>query len=98
MTNYNLIITSRCKKDSASIKLPESLGHEAGLKAGDHISISVITEGMMTITKDLKCRVCQKHTNQLFSKAVLAADGNQYYSLSHCSTCRDIPDYSKRRK
>lgn len=97
MTNYNLIITSRCKKDSATIKLPENLCHDAGMKAGDHITISV-TEGMMTITKDLKCRVCQKYTNQLFSKAVLAADGNQYYSLPHCGACKDIPDYSKKKK
>ena len=96
MTNYHLIITSRCQKDSTAIKFPERLRHEAGLKTGDHITIS-ITDGMMTITKDLQCRVCHKYTNQLFSKSVMAADDNQYYSLPHCSACGDIPDYSKKR-
>ena len=96
MANYNLVVTSRCKKDSATIKFPENLCREAGLKSGDHITISVIGE-IIIINKDLKCRVCQRYTNQLFSKAVLAADGNQYYSISHCGACRDIPDYSRKR-
>ncbi len=96
MTNYQFVIASRCKKDSTTIRLPESLRHEAGLKAGDHITISIDGE-RMTITKDLQCRVCQRYTNQLFSKAVQAADDNMYYSLAHCSACRDIPDYSKKR-
>jgi len=51
----------------------------------------------MTITKDLQCRVCHRYANQLFSKAVMAADDNMYYSLPHCSACGDIPDYSKKR-
>jgi len=96
MTNYNFVITSRCKKDSGTIKFPERLCHEAGLKAGDHITISV-DERRITITKDLQCRVCQRYTNQLFSKSVRAADDNIYYALPHCGACKDIPDYSKKK-
>lgn len=100
MSKYPVIITqARCGKHGRggeAIQIPTDLKHELGLAVGDHLTISA-TNGIMIITKDFKCRVCQKYTNLLSSRAVLAADGNQYYSLDHCRECRDIPDYSRRK-
>ena len=92
---FHATISTKCKKEATIVKFPEIVCREARLKSGDHITLNANGD-QITITKDFQCRICQKYTNQLFSKPVLASDNNQYYSLSHCGACRDIPDYSKK--
>jgi len=93
MASFSGIVTTKCRKEANNIKLPETVCHDARLKTGDHINIQ-IDDGRIIISKALQCRICLKYVNQLFRKSVLAADDNHYFSLEHCSNCRDIPDYS----